>query len=75
MPNSLHLDGLHRALVSEKSEMRDRTKHNHELLEKMKAYQAGNGPAPSAEEFEEWRVGTEHAIAERKLESGFVDLA
>lgn len=72
-PNKL--EKLRRALGAEKADRAARFAEYTMLLDKMKAYQDGTGPAPSIEEFKAWRSSVEEQIAERKLQSGFSDLS
>ena len=71
MPNGPEpLDKLRQAISMEKHEVALRAAELESLTARMKAYQLGNGPAPSIEEFAQWREATEKSLLVRRLQSG-----
>ena len=71
MPNSPgSLDKLRQAISMEKQDTALRAAELKSLTAKMKAYQLGMGPAPSIEEFTQWREATEKSLLVRRLQSG-----
>lgn len=71
-PSFFKLQG---AVAREKAETAKQAGNYLSTLEKMKAYQQGTGPELTAEELEQWRADVDRQVAERKLQSGFIDLA
>ena len=63
-------DQLREAITMEKQDTALRAAELESLTAKMNAYQLGNGPAPSIEEFTQWRAATEKSLLVRRLPSG-----
>lgn len=61
------LERLRLAAVKEIEAVKDRLARYEALTEKIIHYQAGDGPAPSVEEFLMWREDVELALAIKKL--------
>jgi len=73
MNESKALERLHEAVKAEHVADADRAKRYVQLTAKMKAYQSGNGLAPTVEEFIDWRDRVEERIALNKLHAGVGD--
>ncbi len=63
----ISLERLRLAAVKEIEAVKERLARYEALTEKIIHYQAGEGPAPSVEEFLMWREDVELALAIRKL--------
>jgi hypothetical protein len=63
----ISLERLRLAAVKEIEAVKDRLARYEALTEKIIHYQAGEGPAPSVEEFLMWREDVELALAIKKL--------
>ena len=61
---------LREAISEEKNDVQEREAELRMLTAKMHAYQMGNGPAPTLEEFTLWRDATEKHLLVRRLQSG-----
>lgn len=55
------------AIAQERQAQRDARKIYEELTAKMWAYQTGNGPAPTNEDFEMWSLAVEQHVKVREL--------
>lgn len=73
MPHSKILNQLRAATAVEREEALVRLGRYQALTAKINAYQDGLGPAPTVEEFEQWREDVEHSVALRRLQSGLPD--
>lgn len=73
MPNSRILNQLRAATAVERDEVLARLGRYQALTSKINAYQNGVGPAPTVEEFGQWREDVEHSVALRRLQSGLPD--
>lgn len=58
------LDG---AIAQERQAQRDARKIYEELTAKMWAYQTGNGPPPTNEDFEQWSAAVEQRVKVKQL--------
>ena len=58
------------AAAQEKQDIQDRLARYNTLTRKMEFYQAGQGPAPTTEEFELWKKDVEIHIALKLLFTG-----
>jgi hypothetical protein len=58
------LDG---AIAQERQEQRDARQMYEELTARMWAYQTGNGPAPTNEDFERWSFAVEQRVKMKHL--------
>jgi hypothetical protein len=58
------LDG---AIAEERQQQRDAKQIYDELTAKMWAYQTGNGPAPTNEDFEQWSLAVEQRVKVKQL--------
>jgi hypothetical protein len=58
------LDG---AIAQERQAYRDARKIYEDLTAKMWAYQTGNGPPPSNEDFEQWSLAVEQHVRVKQL--------
>lgn len=67
MPNCLN--NLREAVHAEKLDVRAHRARYEMLCKRMDAYQAGSGPSPTLEEFEQWRADVEQAVQLRALHS------
>jgi hypothetical protein len=63
-------ENLKHAIADERSELRRHRLAYDRILRKMKAYQEGTGPAPTTEEFQQWRVAVEEAIKVKAISAG-----
>lgn len=61
---------LKRAIADERRSARQRVKRYEALTEKMTNYQQGNGPAPTSEEFDQWRADVEARVALKLMQAG-----
>ena len=61
---------LKRAIVDERREARVRLVRYKALTKKMKNYQQGIGPAPTLDEFEQWRKDVNDYVAINMLQRG-----
>lgn len=61
---------LKHAIEEERGETKRHLARYQELTQKMKSYQEGTGPAPTLEEFEQWRKDVEAHVAINLLRSG-----
>lgn len=73
MPNSKILNKLRSATVVEREEASARRARYQTLTAKINAYQNGLGPAPTVQEFEQWREDVERSVALRRLQGGLSD--
>lgn len=68
MPAKTHarekLDG---AIAEERQQQRDARQIYDALTAKMWAYQTGNGPAPTNEDFEQWSLAVEQRVKIKQL--------
>lgn len=64
------IDRLREAISEEKNDTEQREAALRMLTAKMHAYQMGNGPAPTIEEFTRWRDATEKHLLVRRIQSG-----
>ncbi|MDB5889204.1 MAG: hypothetical protein JWP47_35 [Polaromonas sp.] len=67
------LEKLHEAVRAEHVADADRARRYEHLTAKMRAYQEGEGPAPTIDEFMDWRDRVEERIALKKLHAGITD--
>lgn len=58
------LDG---AIAEERQQQRDAKQIYDELTAKMWAYQTGDGPAPTNEDFEQWSLAVEQRVKIKQL--------
>jgi len=63
----ISLERLRLAALKEVEAVKDRLARYAALTDKIVKYQAGEGPAPSVEEFVMWREDVELALAIKKL--------
>ncbi len=74
MPDSLKLSNLRKAVCAEKQSL-DITRHdNAAIFAKMTAFQNGTGPAPSIDDFIDWRDSVKQVVFEKQIDSGMMDL-
>jgi hypothetical protein len=67
-PKDTSLEKLRQVAMAEAQAVKDRLARYVTLTEKMVNYQAGNGPAPSVDDFLEWRADVELALAIKQLQ-------
>ncbi len=67
-PKDASLEKLRQAALGEAQAVKDRLARYVALTEKMVNYQAGEGPAPSVEDFVQWREDVELALAIKQLQ-------
>ena len=67
IPKDASLEKLRQAALVEAQAVKDRLARYVALTEKMVNYQAGEGPAPSVEDFVAWREDVELALAIKQL--------
>lgn len=70
MADSRTLETLRAAVRVEQHEELERTRRYKAFMHKMADFQKGAGPAPAAEEFQQWCEDVEHRLALRRLEAG-----
>ena len=75
MNESSALERLHEAVKAEHIADAQRAERYEQLTGKMHAYQEGNGPAPTVEEFMDWRDRVEERTALKRLYAGIADAA
>jgi len=75
IPKDVSLEKLRQAALAEAQAVKDRLARYVALTEKMVSYQAGEGPAPSVEDFVQWREDVELALAIKQLERAKVAAA
>lgn len=65
---------LKHAIAEERREAQQRVQRYKALTKKMNKYQQGTGPAPSNEEFDQWRADVETFVALKLVQSGLASL-
>ncbi|MEO7953382.1 MAG: hypothetical protein ABIR35_04705 [Polaromonas sp.] len=61
---------LKRAIAEERREAKQRIQRYKVLTKKMNKYQQGTGPAPTSEDFDQWRADVETYVAIKLVQSG-----